>query len=271
MPDPLFSEVASQSAKSPEVQTLMADLARRCHRFERQKAEFTVQIQDNRSRREGKPVKFSKAALEFMREADEAAGKARQETPALVAQLGDESIVRSALNEWEMEADFHRPEVYHDDDRALAEQIARRIRDTVRFIKQFCRSQGIQLAKPLRHRGISFLTSFQRAVPGIAKLGGDCMAIEPVLDQLDTLARKIDLPPPSRFVNHDPERISGQKREWFDPTSGLTTIRGLSGQLLKSSRKVKNTKQVMRDLLALETELASATERGVKFCFVMLD
>lgn len=103
MPDPLFSEVASQSAKSPEVQTLMADIARRYHKFEQQRAEFTIQIVANRSRREGKSFKYSKAAQEFMRDADEAAGKSRRETPTRVAQLGDESIVRLALIEWETE------------------------------------------------------------------------------------------------------------------------------------------------------------------------
>jgi hypothetical protein len=97
------------------------------------------------------------------------------------------------------------------------------------------------------------------------------MKIEAAPAALDKLAEKGKLAPLTKFVNPDPEGLSGEKPEWFYPAAGLTTVLGLIAQVTKSPRAVKNGKAVLQDLRGLEEALTMAEQAGVRFHFVMLD
>ena len=205
MANPAFFEAAQQSAKSPKFRTLLTDLAKRARQHERLMAQFARQIGANRSRREGKPVQYSKAARERMRADEEQARELNAELPELVATLSDKELVQQALDAWETAALLHDPAVYHDDDRAFAERIRRHMRDAIRLIRKFASTHKIKLPQSALEGGLSFNVSFRRAVPDLGKLGTDCMAIGPALAALDRLAGKQGLAPLSRYVNYDPD------------------------------------------------------------------
>jgi hypothetical protein len=266
-----FYEVARQSAKSAEVRTIMADLLKRSRKRDRLLAEFAEQVGANRTRREGKPYKPTRAAKELMCEADEAARKAAEARAQRLAQLSDEALLRLALSGWDLAVQAHNPASYHQDDREFAQRIDRHNKQALRLIKGFFRAQGIPIPALSSGGGISFIAAFKRAIPDLGTLGADCMAIEPALAVLDKIAEKASLDPLSRFVNQDPQGLSGKKPEWFDPAAGLSAVRGLLNDLGQSARAVKNGKQVIQDLKNIETYLIKAEQRKVRFHFVMLD
>jgi len=266
-----FYDVACRAAKAPEVRALMSELRRLARERERFQAEFALQILANRTRREGKPPKTSKAAQQWQREAQEDPRRAADGQAERIAKLSDEQLVGVALNGWDLAVLTHSPASYHEDDRAFADCIDRHNRQALRRVKNFYRSRGLPIPNLGCGGGISFAAAFRRAVPGLGKLGADCMAIEPALAALDKVAEKANLPPLSEFVNHDAEGLTGTKPEWFDPAAGLTTVRGLLAKLGRSPRAVKNGKQVAEDLKALEKDLVQAQQNKVRFHFVMLD
>jgi hypothetical protein len=259
-----FYEIACRSAKSAEIRTLMADLLKRSRERDRLLAEFAEQVAANRTRREGKPYKPTRAAREWMRKAAE--GHAQR-----VPKLSDEGLLRVALSGWDLAIQLHNPASYHEDDRTFAQRIDRHNKQALRLIKGFFRSHGMPIPTLSSGGGISFIAAFKRAIPDLGTLGADCMEIEPALDALDKIAQKAKLPPLSGFVNHDPQGFLGERPEWFDPAAGLATVRGLLNDLDRSARKVKNAKQVVQDLKTLETDLVQAEQRKVRFHFVMLD
>jgi len=266
-----FYEVACRTAKAPELRALMTELRRLARERERLQSEFTGQILANRTRREGKPPKISKAARQWQREAEEGGREAADGQAERIAKLSDEQLVGVALNGWDLAVLTHNPASYHEDDRAFAERLDRHNRQALRRVKNFYRSRSLPIPNLSSGGGISFATAFRRAVPGLGTLGADCMAIEPALAALDKIAQKTNLPPLSEFANHDPEGLAETKPKWFDPAAGLTTVRALLAELGRSARAVKNGKQVAEDLKALEKDLVQAQQNKVRFHFVMLD
>jgi hypothetical protein len=271
MASPDFYEVACRAAKEAEVRALMTELLKRAREGERLQADFAAQIVANRTRREGKAPKTSKAAQQWQREADQQARKTADGRAERLAQLSDVQLVNVALSGWDLKVLAHNPTSYHEDDQPFARRIDRHNRQAMRLLKQFYRRRGLPIPTLSSGGGISFIAAFRRPIPELGKLGADCMAIEPALAALDKVARKGDLPPLTEFVNPDAEGLSGTKPEWFDPAAGLTTVRGLLDALGRSGRAVKNGKKVVEDLRALEQDLVQAQEHKVRFHFVMLD
>jgi hypothetical protein len=267
-------EVASQSAKSAAVRRLMSTLLKRQREYDKLMALFTKEIAEHRSHREGKPFKFSKAAQEYMRDLEADAREGEKKTAENVPKISDKGLLKLAFDIWDMSAQFHDPEDFHEDDRPFAEKIARYLEKTLSLIKTFHQRQGLPI--PRREDlggggGISINAAFKREVRGIGTLGADTIAIAPVLKALDKLAAKVGIAPLSQFVNQDPEGLSGEKTEWFDATAGLTTVQSLLKELCKSPRIVKNAKQVIKGLETLAEELAAASKQKVRFHFMMLD
>jgi hypothetical protein len=276
VPEPIMStssfyEAAVRSVKSPEMRSLMADLLKRAQERESLLAQFAEQLQQNRTRREGKPFKLTKAAKEWLRDADDAARKAAQGHAERVAKLSDEQILRVALSGWDTAIQFHNPAAHHEDDRAFALRIDRHNKAAMRLIKSFYRAHGMPIPTLARGGGICFTAAFQREVPDLGTLGNDCMAIEPAFAALDKVCQKAKLPPLSDYVNHDPDRLLGKKTTWFDAGAGLATVRGLIQRLGQSARTVKNAKTVVQELRTLEQDLAQAELHKIRFHFVMLD
>jgi hypothetical protein len=265
-----FYEAASRIAKTPEVRALMSDLLERAQERDQLQAEFARQVLTNRARREGKPAKISKEAEQWHRESKEHSHTAIDLHDQRIAKLTDEQLLSQALNGWDLAVQLHNPSVYHEDDREFAERIDRHNRQALRHVKWFYRRRGLPIPTH-KNSGISFIVAFQRAIPDMGTLGGDCMAIEPTLPALDKLAATANVPSLSSFVNPDPERLSGSDPEWFDAEAGLKTVRGLLAELKQNARAIKNTKKVAEDLALLEKDLERAKQKKVKFNFVMLD
>lgn len=265
-----FYEAASRVAKSPEVRALMSDLLERARERDQLQAEFARQVLANRARREGKPAKISKEAEQWHRESKEKSRAALDLQDQRIAKLTDEQLLSQALNGWDLAVQLHNPSVFHEDDRALAERIDRHNRQALRQVKSFYRRRGLTVPTH-KTSGISFIVAYERAIPDAGTLGGDCMAIEPVLPELDKLAVKVSVLPLSTFVNPDPEGLAGGKPDWFSASDGLTTVRGLLAELKQKPKAVKNGEKVAADLAVLEKDLESAKQKKVKFHFVMLD
>jgi hypothetical protein len=266
-----FYEIACRTAQAAEVRALMTELLELARDRERLLAEFGEQVLANRTRREGKPPKISKAGKQWQREAEADARKAADGQAERIAKLSDEQLLRQALNGWDTAVQFHNPTVYHEDDRPFAVRIDRHNRQALRRVKSFFRRRGLPIPALGSGGGISFNVAFQRDIPDLGKLGADSMTIEPALAALDQIAQKANLSPLSEFVNPDPEGLSGAKPEWFDPAAGLATVLGLLEKLGRSARAVKNGKKVGEGLRSLESDLVQAEQHRVRFHFVMLD
>ena len=121
-----------------------------------------------------------------------------------------------------MDAEMHRPSDYHADDRRFAKRIERYIAESLKLGSAMLVKRGLSAPKPLRDEGgLSFNASFQRSVPGIGKLGGDCLAIEPVLPVLDRILVAAKQKALSDYVDPDPNRWVKGKTPWFDAAAGL--------------------------------------------------
>jgi len=266
-----FYELAIQTAKSPDVRALLAELLPLAGERERLLDQFGRQVLANRTRREGKAPKVSKAARQFRQESEEDALRAAARQAERIVQLSDEALLRQALSGSDTAVLLHNPTVYHDDDRPLADRIDRHNRRALRLVKTYFRRHGLPLPTLGTPGGISFNVAFEQPIPEFGPLGGDHVTIEPALAALDKLAERAKLAPLSAFVNPDPEGLSGSKPAWFDPAAGLATVRGLIARLAKSPRAVKNGKAVAEELRGVEKDLAEAERGGVRFQFVMLD
>jgi multidrug efflux pump subunit AcrA (membrane-fusion protein) len=266
-----FYEAASRTAKSAEVRALMLELLELARERDQLQADFARQVLANRARREHKAPKLSKETQQWRRETAEDASRAAAGQAARITQLSDEQLLNQALNGWDMAIVLHNPAVHHVDDREFALRIDRHNRQALRRIKSFYRKRGLAIPKLSSGRGISFVVVFQRAIPNVGTLGGDCMAIEPVLSILDKIAAKANVLPMSTFVNPDPEGLSGSSPDWFDAADGIETVRGLLAELKQSLKAIKNGEKVAEDLAVLDKDVALAKQKGVKFHFVMLD
>jgi hypothetical protein len=266
-----FYDLAVKTAKAAEVRSFLAELGELARERDRLLNQFIEQIVASRTRREGKPPKLTRAAKMWIAECDADAKRAATGQGERIAQLSDDALLRLALSDWDTAVIFHNPESYHDNDRAFAVRIDRFNRKARRRVKEFFRRQGLPIPEPSSGGGISFTVAYRPPIPGVGELGADCMAIEPALAALDKLAEKVKVPPLTRFVNPDPDGLSGAKPEWHDPTSGLTTVRALRKELARSPRAVKNGKAVAGDLKMLEDDLIRAEQEGVRCHLVMLD
>jgi hypothetical protein len=266
-----FYELGVKTAKSADVRALFAELLPLARERERLLDEFGKQVVANRTRREGKAPKLSKAGKQWQQEAEEDARKAAARQAERIPQLSDDALLRLSLSGWETAVAFHNPTSYHDDDRAFADRIDRHNRHALRLVKKYFRRHGLPLPTPSTGGGISFNVAVQRPIAEFGPLGGDHMTIEPALAALDKLAEKAKLAPLSKFVNPDPEGLSAEKPQWFDAAAGLAAVRGLIAQLAKSPRAVKNGKAVAEELRSLEKDVAEAERANVRFQFVMLD
>jgi hypothetical protein len=266
-----FYDLAVKTAKAAEVRTFLAELGELAREHERLLNEFTEQVAANRTRREGKPPKLTKAAKEWIAETDADAQRAAGGLAERIAYLSDDALLRLAFSGWDTAVFLHNPASFHEDDRAFADRIDRFNRQAVRRVKSFFRRRGLAIPEPMSGGGISFIVAYWRPVPDAGGLGADNMAIEPALAALDKLAEKSKLPPLTRFVNPDPEDLSGEKPNWHDPAAGLATVRGLLTELARSKRALKNGKAIAQDLKTLENDLVKAEKAGVQFHFVMLD
>lgn len=266
-----FYEAASRTAKSAEVRALMLDLLERARERDKLQADFARQVLANRTRREHKAPKLSKATEQWRRETEDDARRAAQGQAERIAELSDEQLLNLALSGWDMAVMLHNPKVHHEDNREFAVRIDRHNRDALRKVKNFYRKRGLPIPTLSSKRGISFIVVFKRAIPSVGTLGGDCMAIEPLLPALDKLAAKANVLPLSTFVNPDPEGLSGSPPDWFDPPDGLSTVRGLLAELKQNAKAIKDCEKVAEDLKVIEKDLALAKQKGVKFHFVMLD
>lgn len=97
--------------------------------------------------------------------------------------------------------------------------------------------------------------------------------------QIDELARHLGLTPLSAFFSRNPQDIIRYMQdlgvepdpamlpdeEWFDPSEGLVTVRGLLVQLRADVGDIPEPARVISDLEMIEKALLIAVDRGVRF------
>jgi hypothetical protein len=97
--------------------------------------------------------------------------------------------------------------------------------------------------------------------------------------QIDQVALRLGLAPLSAFFSRDPQEIMRYMRdmgvepdpanlpeeEWFEPTDGLNTVRGLLEQLRMDCGNLPEASRIIADLEMIEQSLLPALERGVRF------
>jgi|DewCreStandDraft_4_1066084.scaffolds.fasta_scaffold123532_2 hypothetical protein len=97
--------------------------------------------------------------------------------------------------------------------------------------------------------------------------------------QIDELARQLGLVPLSAFFSRDPGDILRYMREmgvepdpanlpdeeWFEPTEGLATVRGLLVHLQTHTTDLPEPARIVADLQLVEQSLLLAIDHGVRF------
>lgn len=97
--------------------------------------------------------------------------------------------------------------------------------------------------------------------------------------QIDELALRLDLPPLSSFFSRSPHDIAAYLRnqgvepdldalpdeEWYEPTEGLTTVRGLLAALADDPTAAPESHKIIADLEVIERALTVAAEQDVRF------
>jgi hypothetical protein len=97
--------------------------------------------------------------------------------------------------------------------------------------------------------------------------------------QIDELAERLDLIPPSRFFSRSPGDIAEYLRnqgfersldelpeeEWFDPADALRSVRGLLEALRSTPAAAPEPARIVADLEQIEQALVLAEARGIRF------
>ena len=97
--------------------------------------------------------------------------------------------------------------------------------------------------------------------------------------QIDELAERLELTPPSRFFSRSPGDIAEYLRsqgfersldelpeeEWFDPADALRSVRGLLEALRLTPSAAPEPARIVADLEQIEQALVLAEARGIRF------
>jgi hypothetical protein len=271
MPFTELYEAAAKVAKSLEVRQLLQDLAKRSRKVNRLNKKFGEQIAANRSRREGKPFKFSKAAQEWMDEADEDADKAIAQAQRDAKHISEKQTLQITLQGWEMACEMHVPEYFHADDQEFARKIDRELRAGYWIIKQACIARGISAWSSPAKGGLSLNLAFARSITHVGTLGEDHTLLATHLKKLDEVACNAGQQPISDFIEHDPDRMAGDKLHWFSAAEVKPTFEALLAALQKPSFKIKDRRKVIAEVESVLAELNTAAKKRIKFHFVVLD
>jgi hypothetical protein len=127
--------------------------------------------------------------------------------------------------------------------------------------------------------GVALYVALEKEVPGFDASSGCGKVLERAQRQIDGIARRLNLTPLEDFISTDPEEIRGYMEDlggvpdgvqfpaeqWFDPSDGLKTVRGLLNHLRNDPSGVRNLQGVLQDLEATEEVLAAAAKQGTRF------
>jgi hypothetical protein len=97
--------------------------------------------------------------------------------------------------------------------------------------------------------------------------------------QIDELAERLELPALSSYFSSDPEAVSAYLAKqgldaaafdlpdevWFEPASGLETIRGLLDAIRADATGIPESDKVLADLVSIERALQIAVLHSVRF------
>jgi hypothetical protein len=120
---------------------------------------------------------------------------------------------------------------------------------------------------------VALYVALERDVPGIDASAVCGKFLSRAQKQLDAIARRQALTPLEDFVSMDPQEVAdlfgaipeGLTEQWFEPSEGLKTVRGLLNYLRQDPSGIRNAREVCADLEATERVLAAAREQGVRF------
>ena len=126
---------------------------------------------------------------------------------------------------------------------------------------------------------LALYVALEKEIPGFDASSVCGKLLAKAQRKLDGIARRHGLTPLEDFISTAPEDILAfledaggvpegveiPPEEWFEPSDGLRTVRGLLEHLRRDSTGDKNHKGVITDLKATEQVLAAAAEKGVRF------
>jgi hypothetical protein len=129
--------------------------------------------------------------------------------------------------------------------------------------------------------GVAFCVVFKKEVPPYGTLGGDSKALVEGYAELDAFAEKNGLRTLGSLLSQDPEEMAAlmevdaeemglRPEEWFSASEGLAVVRPLIALLREHPKAVAKGRELLSDLEQVETELAEAARRRVKFHFSLV-
>ncbi len=126
---------------------------------------------------------------------------------------------------------------------------------------------------------VALYIALEKEIPGFDASSVCGKHLEKAQAKLDGVARERGLTALGDFLSTDPEDVRAffgveggmpeglqlPAEQWFDPTEGLRTVRGLLSYVRENPAGVSRARGVREDLEAAEAVLLAATQHGVRF------
>jgi hypothetical protein len=134
----------------------------------------------------------------------------------------------------------------------------------------------------------AIVVTFEKEVPEAASVpskGATGKALARESDRLDFAARRCSVTAITSLLSESQAVLIAQMREegfdpskmrlppehWYEAAEGLKTVRGLAAFVNANLNDFKQPNPILRDLKAVEGQLAAAETAGVKFHFTKTD
>jgi hypothetical protein len=127
--------------------------------------------------------------------------------------------------------------------------------------------------------GVALYVTLEQEIPGIDASTVCGKFLAKAQTKLDGIAKEDGLTPLAEFISTDPDEVrdflEGEggvpdgieipAEQWFEPSAGLKTVRGLLKHLQEDRSGVPNLDGVIADLKATEGVFVASADRGVRF------
>jgi hypothetical protein len=127
--------------------------------------------------------------------------------------------------------------------------------------------------------GVALYVALEKVVPGFDASSVCGKFLAKAQTSLDSIAKQQGITPLEEFISTAPEDLLAfledeggvpegveiPPEEWFEPSEGLTTVRGLLHHLRHDPSAIRHARDVCDDLEAAARLLAAAAEQGVRF------
>ncbi len=127
--------------------------------------------------------------------------------------------------------------------------------------------------------GVALYVALEKEIPGFDASSVSGKFLAKAQKKLDGIAQRKGLKPLEDFISTNPEEILGlledvggvpdgleiPAEQWFRPSEGLKTVRGLLQYLRDDPSGIRNVRDVINDLEATAEVLAAAAKKRIRF------